>query len=663
MTEHLVVELAQVEPAAVALGELTAERFDRALAELVGERLARPRDVAVRLDRRVGRGQPGRQEEVDRLLAAPAERVEPRVDDEPGGSPGLGVEHPEALALGTEQAHLVREPLRVEAPALDVCPADDPRAEAAEHVEVRVLHLERDLEVVAGHSLVIGRRRELRVLPARQVVPVRVVDARAPPVGSRRVVVRERRIGLLVLLDRPDLEARPRHRSEIARRDREGPRDVLTGPLEELVLRARAVGGIVVLRLPQRDGVVAVPGGRADGTALLVDRLELVEADLMDERGVHVHRRPGADLGPVQGVAIRGRPEPGVLAGGGEVVAAERIQEYAVGRADDVTDDLAHPLAVGLRGDLRRRRDRRLVDRCLENPLELGDRPLHDDAWGGQSRCAPFAEEVAVRRHEGGVGTQPGLVLLEPLGRVGLLELGHDWQERLGAAHLVDHPQDVRPLVLGLDAEIADHLDHVDGDPVLHRETVDGDRLGLAPRRPPERELLRAADVARVLEAIGVALVAVHRGGRGLQLEERLPEPVGEVVDDRGWLIGHRKSPNEARRRAQTRHSPGTAGAGHARQRSRYGPVRVRVQAGRAARRPEAPRVVRGAATGQAPVPPNIGSCSPVRSTMGSSPRNGSRSASVASSRAAHVRRWFALRMCQLPASAAWRRSGERSSL
>ena len=85
-----------------------------------------------------------------------------------------------------------------------------------------------------------------------------------------------------------------------------------------------------------------------------------------------------------------------------------------------------------------------------------------------------------------GVGPQPGLVLLESLGRVGLLELGDDRQEGLGAAHLVDHAQDVRPLVLCLDAEVADDLDHVDGDPVLHRETVDGDRPGVTLRRAPE---------------------------------------------------------------------------------------------------------------------------------------------------------------------------------
>ena len=72
---------------------------------------------------------------------------------------------------------------------------------------------------------------------------------------------------------------------------------------------------------------------------------------------------------------------------------------------------------------------------------------------------------------------------VEPLGRVGGLELGQLRQELLGPAHLVHDAQLVEPLVVLLDVELGDDLEHVPGDPVLGRQpvAVDGGRLG---RRP-----------------------------------------------------------------------------------------------------------------------------------------------------------------------------------
>src|SRR5215210_8866534 len=155
VAEHRVVECPQIEPGAVARRQLVAQPLDLALPDLVRQRLARPADVAVRLDRRVGLRQPGVEEEVDRALAVPAQRVEPGVDDKPCRAPRHRVEHAEALRLGSVEAHLRGELLAVEAPALDVGAADDPRAEAAERDQVRVLHLQRDLEVVPRDGLVV----------------------------------------------------------------------------------------------------------------------------------------------------------------------------------------------------------------------------------------------------------------------------------------------------------------------------------------------------------------------------------------------------------------------------------------------------------------------------------------------------------------------------
>ena len=57
---------------------------------------------------------------VDRLLAAPAERVQAGVDDEPAGAHRVGGEHPHPVDGRGVEPHLVGEPLGVEPPALGV---------------------------------------------------------------------------------------------------------------------------------------------------------------------------------------------------------------------------------------------------------------------------------------------------------------------------------------------------------------------------------------------------------------------------------------------------------------------------------------------------------------------------------------------------------------
>ena len=228
--------------------------------------------------------------------------------------------------------------------------------------------------------------------------------------------------------------------------------------------RVRHVG---VEGRPIRGGVVAEPGGVGDHPALGLDRLELLEADPVDLLGIEVERRPAADRGPVELLAVRRGPEAGLLAGRREVVAPERLEEGLVGRIDDVADDVADPLAVGLGCDLDHRGHDRRLDRDLEHPLDLGDRPLGHDPRRGQPGGEPVAQELGVGGHERRVGVQPGDERLEPLGRVGRLELGQLREELLRTAHLVDDPQLVEGLVVLLDLELRDDLEHVAGDPVL----------------------------------------------------------------------------------------------------------------------------------------------------------------------------------------------------
>ena len=177
-------------------------------------------------------------------------------------------------------------------------------------------------------------------------------------------------------------------------------------------------------------------------------------------------------------------------------------------------------------------------------------------------------------------------------------------------------------------AELADDLDHVAGDPVLDaRARRPGSPRPRRLRRPPRAgERLRAAGRARVLEPVVEALVAVHRRRRRVELEDRLPEPVGEGVD--GWTsvgqLGLPVMPALAPGRvawATGQPSPDVRSA-----------HRVRAAASAAGGQPAA-----GSQRGLRP--PKSGICSPDRSMSGSRPMYGSRSSSRQLLGRGHARR------------------------
>ncbi len=366
----------------------------------------------------------------------------------------------------------------------------------------------------------------------------------------------------------------------------------------------------------------------------------------MDLLGVDVEGGPGQDLGPVEGVAVGRRPETRLLAAGGEVLAPEAFEEGGVGRDDHLPDEPLDPLPVGLRGDPGAGHDDRLPGGDLEDALQLLDGPGRHDPRRGQPRGHAVHQQLAVRRHEAVVGTETRLEALESLGRVGRLEHRDLGEERLRAGHLVDDPEQVGPLVLLDDPELAHHPDHVEGDPVLERLLGGIDRGGLGEGRDHERPTAGPTLRARILEPVVVALVAVHRGRRRVVLEDRLPEPIGEAIDRRvGVELGHR---------GVSCCTGGRPTAAEGSRKDRVTGASVRRRAGGRERR----------ASAEPAQPPKRGICSPPRcSTGGSRPMNGSRSPRLSVSRVAKAWRWFVLRMCQLPSSRAARRRGDRSSL
>ena len=132
-----------------------------------------------------------------------------------------------------------------------------------------------------------------------------------------------------------------------------------------------------------------------------------------------------------------------------------------------------------------------------------------------------------------GIGVESSDERLEPLGRVGRLELGQLRKELLRAAHLVDDAELVEGLVVLLDLELGDDLEHVAGDPVLGRQAVGLDRGRLGGGALHQRPSASPTLGSRVLETVGISVVAIERRGRRIELEDRLPETIGEVVDRR----------------------------------------------------------------------------------------------------------------------------------
>ena len=267
-------------------------------------------------------------------------------------------------------------------------------------------------------------------------------------------------------------------------------------------------------------------GRPGDDAALRLDRLELLQARPVDLLRVEVEGRPAADRGPVERLAVRRRPDAGLLAGRREVVAAERVEEALVRGIDDVADHVADAFAVGLRGDLDHRRHDRRLDRDLEHPLDLGDGPFGHDPRRRQPGGHAVAQELGVGRHERRVGVQAGDERVEPLGRVGRLELGELRQQLLRAAHLVDDLQLVQVLVVLLDLELRDDLEHVPRDPVLGRQArgVDRARVGgrpfherraswLGPRGPGPPAGRRSARRRRTWRWSGTAPGSTPRSG------------------------------------------------------------------------------------------------------------------------------------------------------
>ena len=145
------MEVADVEPFAQRLFGAGADGAQADLANLVGEGLAGPADVALKLGLDIVRRQGGVVGETGAgLFDGPAHPVHAGVGDQTTGAPHLVAEAAEPLFGRAVEAHLLAEELRIQAPALG---EGGDAGVAAEGGAGGCLLLQGDLQVMAGDGL------------------------------------------------------------------------------------------------------------------------------------------------------------------------------------------------------------------------------------------------------------------------------------------------------------------------------------------------------------------------------------------------------------------------------------------------------------------------------------------------------------------------------
>src|SRR5687767_526203 len=151
--EHDIVEVLGLVPRPQSRFRFVPEPEDLELADLIRECLAGIDDVAFDLA--------GFDAVVDRLLARPAHRVQPGVDDQPTRPEQLAFQLPEQpFGIALVPSFLRDHPLRVKGPALADGGDAAERARLAELRQPRVLHGEGRMEVMPGDGLVIDERAQ-----------------------------------------------------------------------------------------------------------------------------------------------------------------------------------------------------------------------------------------------------------------------------------------------------------------------------------------------------------------------------------------------------------------------------------------------------------------------------------------------------------------------
>jgi len=264
-----------------------------------------------------------------------------------------------------------------------------------------------------------------------------------------------------------------------------------------------------------------VAGGPGDDPTRGLDRLELLEPDRVELLGTHVEARIRPDARRVALRAARRGAQAGHLAGDRQV-GANGLEIAGVGRPDVPLHRLEDARPVLLPGDRRQRHDRRRLGRSGEEALQLVDRPFGDHAGGGEAHRPSPVQEVDHGLRHGRVRSQAGEQPLQALRRIRLLELDELGQERL-VALLLDGPDEIHPGLVVRDLRGRSEVQEVARDPLLPVQRGTRDRVGCGECLVGQGSPGRPTYWSRIVEAVVVALVAIDRGERRVELERAFP--------------------------------------------------------------------------------------------------------------------------------------------
>src|SRR6266404_708169 len=351
LLQNGIVEGADVELAREAALGFGAQLSDLELAQLVGQRLPRPHDVAVDLDRDVLIGLTGVVlEKLDGLLARPVHRVHSGVDHQPHRAPHFVAELPElGIRIGV-QPKILAKTLAVQRPAFHERGVADVPAKLR-----RVFHLlrQRNLQMVPRHSFMQRERFHLVLRPRVQIVRVHEVAARSASRRRSRLVISGRLRRRLEIRNGADAVRQARQLTEKMRQPR----------IDTLGNDAIAVHQILGLVIKNPD-VIAQKFGEVVEASLKFRRpddlihlganpFHLAKADFVNLLRRKVQRSLPANMKSVSRRAIRKSDSRNVLATSGKVSGSDVIVQLAKGRRNrtrvNALGFVGQPRAVSIR--------------------------------------------------------------------------------------------------------------------------------------------------------------------------------------------------------------------------------------------------------------------------------------------------------------------------
>ena len=344
------------------------------------------------------------EEEALALLTAPAEGVDPRVDDQAARTPGGEGELSHPIEVALVEPHLLAEVLGVERPALDEGVLLGVLAEGG---DLQQLLGDRQLEMMAGDRLVDRQDPRLEARPGLRAVGVDEVLAGLGSVGDGVPVVGDVGVGRLVVRDLPDHALGLGEDPEVVGDLGPGSGEPRLGRGEDRLAGAEVEALIAPQAAEDLGEVVGAEELLAERAHLLVDPLDLRHAGRVDllralgQRSVEADLRAiaGATLGEVDDPALRVRPRPVHQGAVDEAGELRQRRRHRLDRRGELFGEgpllLRRPAGVARgerrhQGPLRQRLGQLPVEHLAHPPRRLLRRhPMGDQTVGEEGALGP----------------------------------------------------------------------------------------------------------------------------------------------------------------------------------------------------------------------------------------------------------------------------------